>query len=106
MRRVWPRTLECSGNIAGLAKLVQGAALCSPVVLAPANAVMLPSGVPASVSAPGTVTIPVCWTLSMWSMSDRLVKSQALFRCTVAKSSALPSSDGDVSVIVAGALTR
>ena len=39
-------------------------------------------------------------------MSDMLVMSQALFRCTVAKSSALPSSDGDVTVIVAGALTR
>jgi hypothetical protein len=39
-------------------------------------------------------------------MSLRLVMSQGLFRCTVAKSSLLPSSDGDVTVILAGALTR
>ena len=98
MRRVRPRTFECIGKTAGLAKLVHGLGLNSPSVLAAENAVMFPSGVPASVSASGTVTMPACWTLSMWSMSDMLVMSQALFRCTVAKSSALPSSEGDVTV--------
>jgi hypothetical protein len=39
--------------------------LNSPVVFAAENAVTLPSGVPDSVSAPGTVTIPAFCTLSM-----------------------------------------
>ena len=56
-------------------------------------------------SAFGIAAIPALDKLIVWSMSVALVMSHGSFSCVVANSSALPSSDGDMTVSVAGAFT-
>ena len=80
MRADVPRTIGCIGYTAGLAKLSHGDGLNTPVVLVPKNAVMSPSGAPASVSAPGMVAMPALVTLIVASTSDARVMSHGSFR--------------------------
>src|SRR4051812_33392071 len=105
MRIDCPRFAGSRGYTTGFAKLAQGSDVKEPVVLVPPNAVMLPSGAPASFSALGTVVMPLLTTFRTVSTSDGLVISHGSPSCTVAKSSALPSSDGEVTVTVAGPFT-